>query len=125
MLRKHFIHAHGEAERLTLSHAHAGARDEAPLDHRPLPSRRTAVRLQPVDWSSTLSMRMPRCYNAIDLVNHLEAELCAGRQGRTEDQLSRRDFVILDELSYLAFDLLAVCRKKAAETIGETFGLAY
>ena len=39
-----------------------------------------------------------RCYNVVDLVNHLEAELRAGRQGRTADQLVRRDFVILDEL---------------------------
>ena len=39
----------------------------------------------------------------VDLVNHLEAELRAGRQGRTADQLIRRDFVILDELGYLPF----------------------
>ena len=44
-----------------------------------------------------------RCYNVVNLVNHLEAELRAGRQGRTEDQLVRRDFVILDELVYLPF----------------------
>ena len=44
-----------------------------------------------------------RCYNVVDLVNHLEAELRAGRQGRTADQLVRRDFVILDELVYLPF----------------------
>ena len=31
-----------------------------------------------------------RCYNVVDLVNHLEAELRAGRQGRTADQLVRR-----------------------------------
>ena len=43
-----------------------------------------------------------RCHNAVDLVNHLEAELRAGRQGRTADQLVRRDFVILDELGYLS-----------------------
>ena len=42
-----------------------------------------------------------RFYNVVDLVNHLEAELRAGRQGRTADQLVRRDFVILDELGYL------------------------
>ena len=29
-----------------------------------------------------------RCYNVVDLVNHLEAKLHAGRQGRTADQLS-------------------------------------
>ena len=44
-----------------------------------------------------------RCYNVVDMVNHLEAELRAGRQGRTADQLVRRDFVILDELGYLPF----------------------
>ena len=44
-----------------------------------------------------------RCYNVVDRVNHLEAELRSGRQGRTADQLVRRDFVILDELGYLPF----------------------
>ena len=44
-----------------------------------------------------------RFYNAVDLVNLLEAELRSGRQGRTADQLTRRDFVILDELGYLPF----------------------
>ena len=44
-----------------------------------------------------------RCYNVVDLVNHLEAEIRAGRQGRTADQLVRRDLVILDELGYLPF----------------------
>ena len=47
--------------------------------------------------------RPRRFYNVVDLVNHLEAELRAGRQGRTADQLIRRDFVILDELGYLPF----------------------
>ena len=44
-----------------------------------------------------------RCYNVVDLVNHLEAEIRSGRQGRTADQLTRRDFVILDEPGYLPF----------------------
>ena len=44
-----------------------------------------------------------RFYNAVDLVNLLEAELRSGRQGRTADQFTRRDFVILDELGYLPF----------------------
>ena len=35
------------------------------------------------------------------LVNHLEAEARAGRQGRTAEQLARRDLVVLDELGYL------------------------
>ena len=44
-----------------------------------------------------------RCYNVVDRVNHLEAELRSARQGRTADPLVRRDFVILDELGYLPF----------------------
>ena len=38
-----------------------------------------------------------------DLVNRLEAEGRAGRQGRLADFLTRLDFVILDELGYLPF----------------------
>jgi len=37
------------------------------------------------------------------LVNRLEAEARAGRQGRLADYLTRLDFVILDELGYLPF----------------------
>ena len=44
-----------------------------------------------------------RCYNVVDLVNHLDAEHRSGRQGRTADRFTRRDFVILDELGYLPF----------------------
>ena len=44
-----------------------------------------------------------RFYNVVDLVNLLEAEFRAGRQGRTADRLTRRDFVILDELGCLPF----------------------
>jgi DNA replication protein DnaC len=44
-----------------------------------------------------------RFFNVVDLVNKLEAEGRAGRQGRTADYLSRMDFVILDELGYLPF----------------------
>ena len=44
-----------------------------------------------------------RCYNVVDLVNHLDAEARDGRQGRTADQLCRRDLLILDELGYLPF----------------------
>jgi DNA replication protein DnaC len=44
-----------------------------------------------------------RFFNVVDLVNRLEAEGRAGRQGRTADYLSRMDFVILDELGYLPF----------------------
>ena len=44
-----------------------------------------------------------RFFNTVDLVNKLEAEARAGRQGRIADQLTRRDLVILDELGYLPF----------------------
>ena len=44
-----------------------------------------------------------RFFNVVDLVNRLEAEGRAGRQGRLADTLSRLDFVILDELGYLPF----------------------
>jgi len=44
-----------------------------------------------------------RFFNVIDLVNRLESEARAGRQGRIADYLSRMDFVVLDELGYLPF----------------------
>jgi DNA replication protein DnaC len=44
-----------------------------------------------------------RFYNVVDLVNRLETETRAGRQGRTADYLTRMDFVVLDELGYLPF----------------------
>jgi DNA replication protein DnaC len=44
-----------------------------------------------------------RFFNAVDLVNKLDAEARADRQGRTTDLLCRHDFVILDELGYLPF----------------------
>jgi DNA replication protein DnaC len=44
-----------------------------------------------------------RFYNVVDLVNRLEAETRAGRQGRMADYLSRMDFIVLDELGYLPF----------------------
>ena len=44
-----------------------------------------------------------RFYNVVDLVNRLETETRNGRQGRIADQLTRIDFVILDELGYLPF----------------------
>ena len=67
-----------------------------------------------------------RCYNVVDLVNHLEAELRAGRQGRTADQLVRRDFVIIDELGFvplsktgaeLLFELVSQRYERAAVLI--------
>jgi hypothetical protein len=42
-----------------------------------------------------------RFHTAVDLVNRLEAETRAGRQGRIADQLVRLDFLVLDELGYL------------------------
>ena len=44
-----------------------------------------------------------RFFNVVDLVNRLEAEARAGRQGRMADYLTRLDFVVLDELGYLPF----------------------
>jgi DNA replication protein DnaC len=44
-----------------------------------------------------------RFHTAVDLVNRLEAEARAGRQGRITDQLTRLDFLVLDELGYLPF----------------------
>ena len=39
----------------------------------------------------------------VDLVNKLESEVRAERQGRIADRLARLDFVVLDELGYLPF----------------------
>jgi DNA replication protein DnaC len=44
-----------------------------------------------------------RFFNVVDLVNKLEAEARAGRQGRIADHLCRMDLVALDELGYLPF----------------------
>ena len=44
-----------------------------------------------------------RFFNVVDLVNRLETETRAGRQGRTADYLTRIDFIVLDELGYLPF----------------------
>ena len=44
-----------------------------------------------------------RFFTTVDLVNQLEAESRAGRQGRIADYLTRLDFVILDELGHLPF----------------------
>jgi DNA replication protein DnaC len=44
-----------------------------------------------------------RFYNVVDLVNRLETESRAGRQGRIADYLTRKDFVVFDELGYLPF----------------------
>ena len=47
--------------------------------------------------------RRGRFFTTVDLVNQLEAETRAGRQGRIADYLTRMDFVVLDELGYLPF----------------------
>jgi DNA replication protein DnaC len=44
-----------------------------------------------------------RFFNVVDLVNRLETEHRAGKQGRIADYLTRLDFVVLDELGYLPF----------------------
>jgi DNA replication protein DnaC len=44
-----------------------------------------------------------RFFTTVDLVNQLEAETRAGRQGRIADHLTRLDFVVFDELGYLPF----------------------
>ena len=44
-----------------------------------------------------------RFYNVVDLVNRLEGEARASRQGRLADHLARLDLVIFDELGYLPF----------------------
>ncbi len=44
-----------------------------------------------------------RFFNTVDLVNRLEGEARASRQGRLADYLARLDFVVLDELGYLPF----------------------
>ena len=44
-----------------------------------------------------------RFFTTVDLVNRLEAEARAGRQGRIADYLTRMDLVVLDELGYLPF----------------------
>ena len=46
--------------------------------------------------------RRGRFFTTVDLVNQLEAETRAGRQGRIAE-LSRMDFVVFDELGYLLF----------------------
>jgi len=44
-----------------------------------------------------------RFFNVVDLVNRLETESRNGRQGRITDYLTRKDFLVLDELGYLPF----------------------
>lgn len=44
-----------------------------------------------------------RFFNVVDLVNKLDAETRASRQGRLAEALARMDFIVLDELGYLPF----------------------
>jgi DNA replication protein DnaC len=44
-----------------------------------------------------------RFYTVVDLVNRLENEARANRQGRLAEYLTRMEFVVLDELGYLPF----------------------
>ena len=44
-----------------------------------------------------------RFFTTVDLVNPLEAEARAGRQGRIADHLTRLDFVVFGELGHLPF----------------------
>src|SRR6266478_6554237 len=44
-----------------------------------------------------------RFYTVVDLVNRLESEARAGRQGRLAEYLTRMDLIVLDELGYLPF----------------------
>ena len=44
-----------------------------------------------------------RFFNVVDLVNQLEGETRAGRQGRLAEYMGRKDVVVLDELGYLPF----------------------
>jgi hypothetical protein len=65
--------------------------------HRQVPSRVSIAR------ACIRNGRRGRFFNVVDLVNKLDAEARADRQGRTADLLSRLDFLILDELGYLPF----------------------
>ena len=47
--------------------------------------------------------RKVRFFNAVDLVNKLEAEMKLGRGGRIADGIARVDMLVLDELGYLPF----------------------
>ncbi len=55
------------------------------------------------NWIAREAGSRGRFFNVVDLVNRLEAETRAGRQGRLADYLARMDFIVLDELGYLPF----------------------
>src|SRR5438067_7911882 len=52
-------------------------------------------------WSGR--RKRTRFYNVVDLVNQLELEKNAGKQGRLAHRLTHTDVVVLDELGYLPF----------------------
>ncbi|HXX11805.1 MAG TPA: IS21-like element helper ATPase IstB [Casimicrobiaceae bacterium] len=49
------------------------------------------------------SRKRTRFYNVVDLVNQLELEKNAGKQGRLAHRLTHTQIVVLDELGYLPF----------------------
>src|SRR5881398_2000497 len=75
--------AHGEAEALR----------HASKSHLAIAIARACIR----------SGARGRFYTVIDLVNRLESEARASRQGRLAEYLTRMDFIVLDELGYLPF----------------------
>jgi DNA replication protein DnaC len=67
------------------------------------PARARRIWPSPSREAASDQDRRGRFFTTVDLVNQLEAEGRAGRQGRIADYLTRLDFVILDELGYLPF----------------------
>ena len=53
-------------------------------------------------WTAEAGSR-GRFYNVVDLVNQLELEKSAGKQGHLAHRLTHTDIVVLDELGYLPF----------------------
>ena len=68
---------------------------------RPAPARR--ILPSPLPEAASDPAPAAGIYNVVDLVNRLETETRNGRQGRLADQLTRMDFIVLDELGYLPF----------------------
>ena len=67
----------------------------------PAPAR--PISPSPSPEPASAAARRGRFFNVVDLVNKLDAEARADRQGRIADHLCRLDFLILDELGYLPF----------------------
>ena len=59
-----------------------------------------------------------RFFNVVDLVNKLEAETRAGRQGRIADHLTRLDFVVLDDFIYAEPQLIPAPGMLALGSVG-------